>query len=123
MALRYLLDENLRGGALWPAIQRHNARGAFVVDVVQVGDPPDLPLGTADPDLLLWAERNSRILVSQDKTTLPGHLAQHLAAGHHVPGIFLLRAGSTVSQVLPWLILIAHAGDPLAYLDRIEYIP
>jgi hypothetical protein len=48
MALRYVLDENLRG-RLWSAFQRHNAAGVDRVDVTRVGDPLDLPLGTADP--------------------------------------------------------------------------
>jgi uncharacterized protein (DUF362 family) len=67
--LRYLLDENLRG-VLWRAIQRHNALSVYAIDLVQVGDPPDLPLGSLDPDILLWAERQGRILVSLDKKTL-----------------------------------------------------
>jgi hypothetical protein len=61
--LRYLLDENLRG-RLWQAIGVHNQTGAYPIDVVRVGDPPDLPLGSLDPDILLWAEREGRILVS-----------------------------------------------------------
>jgi hypothetical protein len=90
MALGYPLDEHLRG-VLWRAIQRHNAQGVNVLDVVRVGDPADLPLGSADPALLLWAEQHGRILISRDERTLPAHLATHLQAGHHSPGIFILR--------------------------------
>ena len=57
MALRYLLDEHLRGGGLWQAIRQHNASGVDVLDVVRVGDPPDLPLGTGDPDVLTLVDR------------------------------------------------------------------
>ena len=41
MPLRYVFDEHHRG-PLWKAVQRHNARGGYVLDVVRVGDPPDL---------------------------------------------------------------------------------
>jgi len=62
-----------------------------IVDVTRVGDPADLPLGTQDPDLLLWAEREQRVVVTMDRQTMLGHLAAHLQSGHHSPGVFLLR--------------------------------
>jgi hypothetical protein len=88
MALRFLLDEHLRDGPLWQAIQQHNARGTYQLDVKQVGDPNDLPRGTSDPDMLIWAEREGRIVVSLDHNSLPGHLAVHLQTGHLHPGFF-----------------------------------
>jgi hypothetical protein len=123
MPLRYLLDEHLRGGALWQAIQQHSARGLDPLDATRVGDPADLPLGTSDPDILLWAERNGCVLVSSDKRTIPTHLADHLQAGHHSPGVFLLRTNCTVPRVVFALVLAAHAGDPLAFRDRVQHIP
>src|SRR5437016_3593762 len=99
MPLRYLLDEHLRG-LLWKAVQQHNAGGANLLDVVRVGDPPDLPLGALDPAILEWAEREGRILVSRDENTMRTHLMAHLQAGHHSPGIFMIRRRSTLSQVV-----------------------
>jgi len=55
--LGFVLDEHLRG-ALWDAIQAHNAKpGAEPILVFRVGDSPDLRLGTDDPDILQWAEQ------------------------------------------------------------------
>jgi hypothetical protein len=122
MALRYVLDEHLRG-ALWRAIQQHNAAGANPVDAVRVGDLPDLPLGAVDPDILLWAEREDRILVSLDKKSLPRHLANHLQIGHHSPGIFILRQHFTLPQVVAYLARVAFTSDPLAWQDHIAFIP
>jgi hypothetical protein len=79
MALRFLLDEHLRG-PLWHAIQRHNVRGQLPLDVVRVGDPSDLPLGSGDPEILSWAERETRILVTEDRQTMASHLDDHLKA-------------------------------------------
>src|SRR3954454_17155962 len=105
MPLRYVLDEQLRGGGLWQAIQRHNGHGFGVLEAVRVGDPPDLPLRSLDPAILLWAEREGRILVSKDKNTMPGHLADHLKAGHHSPGVFLIRLGSIIPDLVDALVL------------------
>src|SRR4051794_50987 len=123
MPLRYLLDEQLRGGGLWQAILRHNSRGVNPLDVIRVGDPPAPPGGSLDPEILRWAEQEGRILVSADKKTLPGHLKQHLLAGRHSPGVFLIRPASAIPRVLFALELAAYAGDPLTFQDRAEYIP
>jgi hypothetical protein len=123
MPLQFLLDENLRGGGLWQAIQQHNAAGAIPIDAIRVGDPPDLPLGTPDGQILSWAEQAARILVSFDRKTLSGHLANHLKAGNHSPGVFLLRPGSSIPQIVFHLELATAAGDPASFRDRIEYVP
>jgi Domain of unknown function (DUF5615) len=122
MAIRFLLDENQRG-PLWRAILRHNQAGVYALDVDRVGDPPDLPLGSSDPDILIWCERENCILVSFDQNTMAGHLAAHLQAGRHCPGVFLLRPSSRPSQIVSYLALVAHASDAWEWVDRIEFIP
>jgi hypothetical protein len=122
VAVRYLLDEHLRG-PLWVAVQQHNAAGLNPIDVTRVGDPLDLPLGSTDPDILLWAEREGRILVSADRKTMSAHLARHLLAGRHSPGVFVVRPNWTPPPVVDYLVAFAYAGDPAAVADRIEFIP
>ena len=120
--LRFLLDEHLRG-PLWSAILRHNARGGLPIDAARVGDAPDLPLGSDDPAILLWAEREARILVTEDVHTMPGHLTQHLQSGHRSPGVFVLSAGCSIKEMLHCLELVAHAGDAGDYEETITYVP
>jgi len=87
VGIRFLIDEQLRG-QLWHALAWHNGRGAHPLDVVRVGDPADLAQGTPDADILAWAERESRILVTADRRTLLGHFTDHLSAHRHSPGLF-----------------------------------
>lgn len=122
MPLRYVLDKHLRG-PLGVALQQHNASGGIPVDVVRVGDPPDLPCGTPDPDILVWAQRVGRLVVSRDYKTMPGHLAAHLQAGRHSPGVCLLPPGRTLPQLVFGLALAAHASDPTEWLDQWKYLP
>jgi hypothetical protein len=122
MPLRFLLDENLRG-PLWDALLRHNSRGLDIVDATRVGDPPDLPLGVDDPDILAWAKREERILVCLDKKTMATHLADHLASGRHSPGIFTLRPGFSFPEIVDFLVLAAHASDPTEWEDLNQFIP
>ena len=120
--LRFLLDEQLRG-PLWSAILRHNAQGGLPIDAARVGDPSDLPLGSDDPTVLLWAEREGRILLTEDVHTMLGHLATHLQSGHHSPGIFVISSGCSIKELVSSLELTAHAGDPDDHRDTITYIP
>lgn len=122
MNLRFVLDEHLRG-FLWHAVQRHNNRGKYVIDVTRVGDPIDLPLGCADPDILVWAEREQRVLVSLDEATLLTYLRQHLAAGRRSPGVFIVRAHTTLVQIVDFLAAATYASDAVEWVDRASYIP
>jgi hypothetical protein len=123
MPLRFVLDEHLRGGGLWQAIQQHNASGGYPLDVVRVGDPADLPLGTLDPDLLLWAEREGRIVLTFDYGTMPGHFVHHLRIGRRSPGIVLILRHRSLSDVLASLELAASCGNPIDFQDQINYFP
>ena len=122
MPIRFLFDENLPG-RLRSAVERHNATGLALIEAVQVGLPPDLPLGSEDPEILIWAERESRILVSLDLSTLPLFLDDHLRAGRHSPGIFLIRHGATLRDIVDFLALAAHASEPWEWADRCQFIP
>jgi hypothetical protein len=117
MPLAYLLDENQRG-LLWRYIQRHNLTRDLPIDAIRVGDAPDLPLSSDDRAVLLWAERENRILVSQDRKTLAKHLSAHLAAGHRSPGIFQVRSTS-----LQFLLCAAYASEPGEWENRMAFIP
>jgi hypothetical protein len=122
MPLCYVLDEQLRG-PLWQAIQQNNKVSGYPIDVLRVGDVADLPLGSSDPDILLWAEREGRVIISYDKKTMLGYLSQHLQAGRHCAGLFLIRSPVTIAQIVDYLAISAYAADPAALRDRFEYIP
>jgi len=121
MSIRFLFDENL-DDPLRSAVARHNARGIDPIDAVQVGGPPDLPRGSDDPDILIWAEREGRILASFDQSTLPNFSSDHLQAGRHSPGIFLIRRGATLTEVVDFLLLATYASEPWEWEDRWQFI-
>jgi hypothetical protein len=121
VGVRFVIDEQLRVKLL-AAILQQNATGGLPIDATQVGDPANLPLGTPDQDLLVWAERNDRFVVTLDRKTMIGHLATHLAAGRHSPGLFLVRRGASLGQIVAFLEVAAHAGDPDDFVDRVTYV-
>ena len=119
----FLLDEHLRG-PLWQAIWHHNVLpDAEPLVTVRVGDPPAPPLGTDDPEILRWAEREGCILVSCDRRTMTAHFRDHLGAGRHSPGVFLLPNVFSIPDVVEFLVLAAHLADPSEWRDRIVFVP
>jgi hypothetical protein len=122
VVLSFLLDENVPGRVV-RALQRHNQRGADPLDIVRVGGSGSPPLSSDDSTILSWAEENRRLLVTEDKHTMPAHLDRHLKAGHHVPGVLMIRGGARVPALVEFLVLVAYASRPEEWEDRIEYIP
>lgn len=118
--LCFVLDEHLRR-KLWNAVQRHNAKGGAPLNVAQVGDPPDLPLHAPDPEILIWAEKYNRVVVTRDQSMCV-HFSDPLTAGRHSPGVVVLRSRSLAAAVID-LETIAYARLPGEWFDRIDYYP
>lgn len=123
MPIAFVLDENLRGKPLWHAIRHHNLGGAVRIDATRVGDPADLPLGSPDSDILAWAERTDRIILTADGATFAAELAALLCRGRTSPGLFVIRPSATIAAVLSWLELVAADDQPGQWRDKVIYIP
>ena len=94
-ATRYLLDEHVD-----PALRAQLIQHELDLTVWIVGDPGGPPRGALDPDVLLWCEANGFSLVTNNRKSMAGHLRDHLAAGHHVPGIFVLNPNMTMGATI-----------------------
>ena len=114
---RYLIDENLS-----PAYREQLRYHEPSLTVLRVGDEGAPSRSTKDPEILKWCEQNHFILVTKDPNTIPKHLSDHLAAGHHVPGIIMINSGVPSGTILEDLILIAGASHEDEFRDQIVYI-
>lgn len=118
MKPRFLLDEHVNR-----AIQRQLRRLDLRIDVLAINDSDAPPAGLSDPEILLWIEQNGYILVTENRSTIPGHLTDHYAAGGHVPGIFWLRPHASLGSIIEELYLIWAASTADEYKDRALFIP
>ncbi|RCJ41459.1 hypothetical protein A6769_00655 [Nostoc punctiforme NIES-2108] len=118
MAIRYLLDEHLS-----PIYRSQLVRRNPEVVVRIIGDLDVLPKGTPDPEILIWCKTNGFILVTNNRKSMLGHFADHLALGRHIPGIFTIDANQSIGKTVEELIIIAEASFEDEYQDRIEYLP
>lgn len=118
MKVRFLLDENL-SPKLKVAVLRLNP----TIDILRVGDPDAPPLGTLDPELLRSLELSQRILVTDNRKSMPRHLEAHWKAGGHIWGLFWLRPSATLNSWAEALFLIWEASDAEEWVDKVDWIP
>lgn len=117
-AIQYLLDEHVD-----PGLKRALKRGWRDIVVWRIGDPGAPPQGTLDPEILIWCEINGFSLVTNNRASMPVHLRDHLAADHHVPGIFVLNSNMKMGETAEELALICGASEMEEYLDLLNYLP
>lgn len=117
MKLRYLIDENLS-----PRLKSAIRRLEPFVDVLRVGDQGAPPLGTLDPDVLVYLTVTHRLLVTDNRKSMPKHLADHAAAGFQHWGIFVVRKDAPIGALADELYLYWEASEAEEWTDRMEWL-
>lgn len=118
MQMKYLLDEHVH-----PDLQ--SAIHAFdpELEVRRIGDREGPPLVTLDPDLLVWCDAEGFTLITNNRSSMPVHLRDHLAANGHVPGILLLNASLSMGETAELLAAVPHTMRPEELNDLIRWLP
>src|SRR5712692_5471310 len=104
MSWGFLLDENL---PVWwrGAIRRLQPH----LRVWRIDDPGAPLRQTPDPLILAWCEANDCLLLTNNRHSMPRHLAAHVAGGRHVPGLFIVDPAQDIKVVASDQILIEGA--------------
>ncbi len=119
MKVRFLLDENI-SPRLITALKRLNSQ----IDIVRVGDKTAPSFGTSDSEILLFLVDPQRFMVTDNRSTMPGHLNNHYATeGDSHRGILWVRPNSTISQLASDLYLIWIASEAEEWFDHTDWIP
>jgi Domain of unknown function (DUF5615) len=118
LKVKFLLDENLPT-RLKTALLRLNLQ----IDVVRVGEPSAPPTGTLDPEILIYLEASQRLLVTDDRSSMPGHLTDHWNKGGHIWGLLWTRPGTPISRLAQDLLLVWDATEIEEWRDLLDWIP
>jgi Domain of unknown function (DUF5615) len=118
MALKYLMDENVT--PIYTTQLRRKRPDLVVWAVGEINTPPK---STLDPEILVWCEEHNFILVTNNRKSMPVHLADNMAEGRHISGIFILNSDLSIGQNIEELILIADGSFDDEYQDRIVHLP
>lgn len=80
--------------------------------------PKDMP----DPDILEWAAREGRVVVTQDVNTLVGYALQRVRAGLPVAGVIAIRGPVPFGQAVEEVEVLGLAGEEDDLRDQVIYI-
>jgi hypothetical protein len=79
-------------------------------------------IGLPDPDVIGVAAESRRILVSDDRKTMPGHFARFREI-RSSPGIILVSQDLDIGAAIEDLLLIWTATDSEEWLDHLGFVP
>ena len=116
--VKYLLDENVD-----PLYRRELLRREPSMTVMKMGDFGALPEGSLDPEILDWCQANGFLPVTNNRTSMPVHMSDHIAMGHHAEGVLILSPNLIIGQTLDILVLIRGASELEEYQNQIVHLP
>jgi predicted nuclease of predicted toxin-antitoxin system len=114
--LRLLADENFNGDLTRGLLLRNPD-----IDLVRV---QDVGLVEADdPPILEWAAVHNRIVLTQDRATMPDFAYDRIVAGQVMPGIFVLTDRMPIQQAIEELLLIDECSEQEEWSNLVVYLP
>src|SRR5437764_12116530 len=101
--LRLATDEDFNNRILRGLLRRRPN-----LDIVRVQDAG--LVGRGDAEVLEWAAREGRVLLTHDVTTMKQYVDERVAAGLPMPAVFHVSQKSRIAQAIEDILPIAHYG-------------
>jgi predicted nuclease of predicted toxin-antitoxin system len=114
--LQLLIDHDLDQNILRGLLQRIAGLDAVTAYEAGLREAPD-------PELLIWAAKEKRVLVTHDRRTMPGHAADLLTAGETIAGVIVISRRLPIRQVLDELEMIVLCSEANEWVNIIQYLP
>ena len=76
-----------------------------------------------DPAVLEWAAGEGRVLLTHDRSTMPGYANERVARGQRMPGVFIVDDHSPLRAVIDDLELAAVCSRDDEWEGQVAYIP
>jgi hypothetical protein len=116
--VRFLIDECMKRAV---AASLHRAEPA--IEVYRVGQPGLPTLGASDSELLAFCEDQELVLVSQDRKSMPEHIARHQMSGRNTFGVLLVSPDCTFREMIDDLVLVWTATERAEWVNVLQYLP
>jgi len=118
MRIAFLFDENMT-----PRFRTTLYRYYPEIDTQQIGEERAPALGTPDMEILRYLERSRRVLVTDNRKSMPAHLEEHARTGHHHWGIFVVSKHAPFKALADALYVYWASTDAEQWLDIMEWVP
>jgi predicted nuclease of predicted toxin-antitoxin system len=115
--LRLLADENFDHDLVRGVLRRRAELDLVRVQGVGLSQ-------TSDPDVLAWAAREQRVLLTHDVNTMPHFAIERVRRGEPMTGVFIVhQEGAAFSTIINDLLLLDECSDTSEWSDQIQYLP
>jgi hypothetical protein len=114
--LHFLVDEDFDNDILRGVLRRKSD-----LDIVRA---QDVGLGeTQDQDILEWAAREERIVLTHDVSTMTAHAYARISNGLPMPGMFAVSQTAPIARVIDDILLLAECSREGEWEGQVRYLP
>jgi uncharacterized protein with PIN domain len=114
--LRLLIDQDLDQVILRGLLLRLPKLDFITAHQASLGE-------ASDPELLAWAVKQKRILVTHDRRTMPSHATARIAKGENIAGVIIVSRRLPVRRVIDDLECIVSCSDEGDWENVIKHLP
>ena len=114
--IRFYVDEDFDHDVVRGVRRRFPA-----IDLLTIQE--DGRLGIPDAAVLERTAELSRVILTRDKNTLVGTAYQRVVAGLPMPGVFVLRTGASLSDVIGDIGLLGELAEAVDCEGLVRYLP
>ena len=77
---------------------------------------------TPDPDILVWAAAENRVVVTHDAKTMPNYAHERLRAGLPMPGMVVVPDMMPIGRAIEELLLLIGTISDDEWADWVRYL-
>ena len=114
--LKLATDENFNNDIVRGLLRREKH-----LDLVRIQDAG--LSGATDPELLEWAAREGRVILSHDVSTLTRCAYERVSKGLSMPGVFEANRAVPIGTAIDDILLLAELSLPNEWEGRVIYLP
>lgn len=114
--LKLAADENVKRQIV-SGLRRRSAR----LDIVTVREATID--GSPDPEVLVWAASEERVLITHDTRTMGIHAYARMETGETMPGVIEIPASMPIGRAIDDLLLIVELTEPDEVRNRVLRLP
>ena len=79
--------------------------------------------GAEDPEILQWAAGQRRILLTNDRGTVPGFAYERVTAGLPMPGVVIIRRGTPTRLAAEAILIFSECSREDEWEGQVIYLP
>jgi predicted nuclease of predicted toxin-antitoxin system len=114
--LHLLIDQDLDHDILRGLIRRIPQLDAVTAFEIGMSE-------ATDPQLLIRAAQEGRIIITHDRKTMPAHAADLIGEGENIAGLFVVPRSMPLHQALEDLELMITCSENEEWVNVIRYLP